>query len=74
MTSCSLGSYSVGRGFNSRPRSSQFSGFVPMRPSRRAIATLHDPAVIRKILAHLVRFESGPSPGPAPPASGAAAS
>jgi hypothetical protein len=40
----------------------------------RLIATIHDPAVIRKILAHLGRFESGPSLGPAPPASGAAAS
>ena len=38
----------------------------------RLIATLHDPAVIGKILAHLSR--SGQSPGPAPPASGAAAS
>jgi hypothetical protein len=34
----------------------------------RLIATLHDPVVIRKILGHL-----GPSPGPASPASGAAA-
>ena len=39
----------------------------------RLIATLHDPAVIRKILAHLGRSPSGPSPGPAPPASSAAA-
>jgi hypothetical protein len=38
----------------------------------RLIATLHDPAVIGKILAHLSR--SGQSPGPAPPASGTAAS
>ena len=36
------------------------------------IATLHDPAVIRKILAHLGRSQSGPSPGPAPPEFGAA--
>ena len=35
----------------------------------RLIATLHDPAVIRKILAHLGGAESGQSPGPAPPAS-----
>ena len=35
----------------------------------RLIATLHDPAVIRKILAHLGRAPSGQSPGPAPPAS-----
>jgi hypothetical protein len=39
----------------------------------RLIATLHDPAVIRKILAHLGMARSGPSPGPAPPAPGAAA-
>jgi len=39
----------------------------------RLIATLHDPAVIRKILAHLGRASSRPSPGPAPPAPGAAA-
>ena len=32
----------------------------------RLIATLHDPAVIRKILAHLGRSPSGQSPGPAP--------
>jgi len=38
------------------------------------IATLHDPAVIRKILAHLALCHSGPSPGPGPPESGAAAS
>jgi hypothetical protein len=40
----------------------------------RLIATLHDPAVIRTILAHLALSHSGQSPGPAPPASGAAAS
>src|SRR6202795_95630 len=40
----------------------------------RLIATLHDPAVNRKILAHLALAHSGQSPGPAPPASGAAAS
>ena len=40
----------------------------------RLIATLHDPVVIRKILAHLGRSQSGPSPGPAPPESGGAAS
>ena len=39
----------------------------------RLIATLHDPAVIRKILAHLALAHSGQSPGPAPPESGAAA-
>ena len=39
----------------------------------RLIATLHDPAVIRKLLAHLGMARSGPSPGPAPPESGAAA-
>ena len=40
----------------------------------RLIATLHDPAVIRKILAHLALSHSGQSLGPAPPESGAAAS
>ncbi len=40
----------------------------------RLIATLHDPAVIRKILAHLALCHSGQSPGPAPPESSAAAS
>ena len=40
----------------------------------RLIATLHDPAVIRKILAHLARSHSGQSPGLASLASGAAAS
>ena len=39
----------------------------------RLIATLHDPAVIRKILAHLALAHLGQSPGPAPPESGAAA-
>ena len=33
----------------------------------RLIATLHDPVVIRKLLAHLHMARSGPSPGPAPP-------
>src|SRR5215475_15353665 len=40
----------------------------------RLIATLHDPAVIRKILGHLALGHSGQSPGRAPPKSGAAAS
>jgi hypothetical protein len=40
----------------------------------RLIATLHDPTVIRKILADLGRAPSEESPGPAPPASGATAS
>jgi hypothetical protein len=40
----------------------------------RLIATLHDPAVIRKILAHLPLCHSGQSPGLAPHESGAAAS
>jgi len=39
----------------------------------RLIATLHDPAVIREILAHLGRSHSEQSPGPAPPEPGAAA-
>ena len=37
------------------------------------IATLHDPAVIRKILAHLGRSPSEQGPGPAAPAPAAAA-
>jgi hypothetical protein len=40
----------------------------------RQIATLHDPVVIRKLPAHLNMARSGPSPGPAPPESNAAAS
>jgi hypothetical protein len=40
----------------------------------RLIATLHDPAVIRKILAHRALSHSGENPGPGPPESGAAAS
>jgi putative transposase/transposase-like zinc-binding protein len=40
----------------------------------RLIATLHDPAVIRKILGHLALSHSEQSPGPAPPESSAAAS
>ena len=39
----------------------------------RLIATLHDPAVIRKILAHLALSHSGQSPGPGLPESGAGA-
>ena len=39
----------------------------------RLIATLHDPAVIGKLLAHLGMTHSGPSPGPAPPESRAVA-
>jgi hypothetical protein len=39
----------------------------------RLIGTLRDPAVIRKILAHVGMAPSGPRPGPAPPESGAAA-
>jgi hypothetical protein len=40
----------------------------------RLIATLHDPVVIRKFLAHLGMARSGPSPGPVPrPEPGAAA-
>jgi len=38
------------------------------------IATLHDPAVIRRILTHVGAGASGPTPGPAPPEPGAAAS
>ena len=46
----------------------------PHRRGRlRLIVTLHDPAVIRKLLAHLGMARSGPSPGPAPPESGSAA-
>jgi hypothetical protein len=40
----------------------------------RLIAILHDPVLIRKILAHLDLAHLGQSPGPAPPAPGAAAS
>jgi hypothetical protein len=40
----------------------------------RLIATLHDPTVIRKILAHFALPHSGQSPGPAPPESSAAVS
>jgi hypothetical protein len=40
----------------------------------RLIATLHDPAVIRKILGHLAPSYSGQSPGPAPPEPGAPSS
>jgi hypothetical protein len=40
----------------------------------RLIARLHDPAVIRKILANVGVGPSGRSPGPAPPEPGAAAS
>ncbi len=40
----------------------------------RLIATLHDPAVIRKILGHLAPSYAGQSPGPAPPELGVAAS
>ncbi len=39
----------------------------------RLIATLHNPAVIRNILAHLGIAPSGPGPGPAPPAPSATA-
>ena len=39
----------------------------------RLIATLHDPAVIRKILAHLALSHSVRSRGPAPPESGGGA-
>ena len=39
----------------------------------RLIATLHDAAVIRKLLAPLGMARSGARPGPAPPAPGAVA-
>ena len=39
----------------------------------RLIATIHDPGVIRRILAHLGLSHSGQSPGPAPPGPSAAA-
>jgi hypothetical protein len=35
----------------------------------RLIATVHDPAVIRKLLARLGMTRSGPNPGHAPPES-----
>jgi hypothetical protein len=40
----------------------------------RLIAMIHDPQVIRRILAHLGLSHSGQSPGPAPPEPSAAAS
>ncbi|MDO8476068.1 MAG: hypothetical protein Q7W02_07690 [Candidatus Rokubacteria bacterium] len=46
----------------------------PHRGDRlRLIATLHDPAVIQKLLAHLGMARSRQSPGPASPESGAGA-
>jgi len=39
----------------------------------RLIATIRDPAVIRRILAHLGFARPGQSPGPAPPEPSAAA-
>ncbi|HLF48251.1 MAG TPA: hypothetical protein VJA45_02660 [Methylomirabilota bacterium] len=39
----------------------------------RLIATIHDPGVIRRILAHLGLSHAGQSPGPAPPEPSAAA-
>ena len=39
----------------------------------RLVGTLHDPAAIWRILAHLGLAHSGQSPGPAPPAPSAAA-
>jgi hypothetical protein len=39
----------------------------------RLVATIHDPAVIREILAYLRLSRSGQSPGPAPPQPIAAA-
>ncbi len=44
----------------------------PVSPDRH-IASLHDPAGIRKLLAHLGMARSGSSPGPAPAEPGAAA-
>ena len=40
----------------------------------RLIATVEDPEVIRKILAHLALTRSAESPGPAPPQPAAVAS
>jgi rRNA maturation endonuclease Nob1 len=57
------------------PFSCKGRGWCPSCGGRlRLIATLHDPAVIRKILAHLALCHSGHRPSPAPPESGAAAS
>ena len=39
----------------------------------RLVGTLHDPAAIRRILAHLGLSHAGQSSGPAPPARSAAA-
>jgi len=63
------------RGVRARgPRQAHLDGFaldVLACPhcGGRLIATLHDPAVIRTILAHRGRSPSEQSPGPAPPAS-----
>ena len=59
-----LAAGSEGPKANSRPRAWSWAALI---------ATLHDPVVIRKLLAHLGIARSGPSPGPAPPAPGAAA-
>ena len=48
--------------------------FTITHQGRGRIATLHDPAVIRTILAHRALGHSGQSPGPAPPESPAAGS
>ena len=60
------------------PPDSVYAGYAPgvsqLRGRLRLIAALHDPAVIRKLLAHLGMARSGPSPGPAPPESGGVAS
>jgi hypothetical protein len=45
----------------------------PLGGRLRLIAILHDPVVIRKILAHRGLAHSGQSPGPDPPTPGAAA-
>jgi hypothetical protein len=49
------------------------AGF-PLDPQAQLIATLHDPVVVRKLLAHLGMARSGPSGGSGPPESDAAAS
>ena len=48
------------------PASVRFEALSPMGQPL-LIATIHDPGVIRRILAHLGLSRSGQSPGPAPP-------
>jgi hypothetical protein len=49
------------------------AGLSPLWGRMRLIATIHDPSVIRRSLAHLGLSHAGQSPGPAPPEPSAAA-